>query len=201
MKFMRILIPTFALYISGCAVIPPQSVTLSAEIGVGIKKQHQSQVNLVNIYIEAKRKELDVALQNAVQIYFKTLTPSGDITLNRGQLTDVANDILKLNQKNNKAKEDLEAVRIFLISKLEENYLTLNQANASITGLLQSAVDVKDAQAASYGALSKISSGKIELDKIFTEIDSFVIKKGEEAGKGIDLVNKVRDAVNKSQGK
>lgn len=200
MKVLHVLTIT-AIFCSSCAVIPPQSVTLNTEVGVGIKKQHQSQVDLVNIYIEAKRKELDVALQNAVQTYFNTITPTGSVTLNRDQLTNIATDVLKLNEKNNKAKEDLEAVRVFLVTKLEENYLTLSQANASITGLLQTAVDVKDAQAAAYGTLSKVTGGKIELEKIFTEIDSFVVQKGEEAGKAIDLVNKVKEAVNQSQGK
>jgi predicted solute-binding protein len=121
--------------ISACATIPQESVGLSNELGVGIKKQHQAQVNFLNLYFESKRKNLDAELQRAIAFYFSTLAPSGSFTLTAVQLSNVAEDALKLNEKNNAAKRELEIVRVDLVSKLEDNYLTLNQANSMI-GLL-----------------------------------------------------------------
>ena len=182
--------------ISACATIPQESVGLSNELGVGIKKQHQAQVNFLNLYFESKRKDLDAALQRAIAVYFSTIAPSGSVTLTTGQLSNVAEDVLKLNDKSNAAKGELETVRVNLVSKLEDNYLTLNQANSTITGLLQSAVSVKEATNKSAQLVSSATGGRINLDKIFSEIDSFVLKGGSEAGKAIDLKEKIQGLIN-----
>lgn len=182
--------------ISACATIPQESVGLSNELGVGIKKQHEAQVNFLNLYFESKRKDLDSALQRAIAAYFSTIASAGSVTLSTAQLSDVAGDILKLNDKNNKAKQELESVRVDLVSKLEENYLTLNQANSTITGLLQSAVSVKEATNKSAQLVSSATRRHINPGKIFSEIDSFVLKGGAEAGKAIDLKEKVQSLTN-----
>lgn len=181
----------FFATISACATIPQESVGLSNELGMGIKKQHQAQVNFLNLYFESKRKDLDAALQRAVATYFATIAPAGSVTLSKAQLSDVAADVLALNDKNNAAKQELESVRIDLVSKLEANYLTLNQANSTITGLLQSAVSVKEATNKSTQLVASATGGRINLDKIFSEIDSFVVKGGVEAGKAIKLKEKI----------
>lgn len=182
--------------ISACATIPQESVSLSNELGVGIKKQHQAQVNFLNLYFESKRKDLDAALQRAIAVYFSTIAPGGSVTLTTVQLSNVAEDVLKLNDKSNAAKGELETVRVNLVSKLEDNYLTLNQANSTITGLLQSAVSVKEATNKSAQLVSSATGGRINLDKIFSEIDSFVLKGGSEAGKAIDLKVKIQGLIN-----
>lgn len=182
--------------VSACATVPQESVSLSSELGAEIKKQHEAQVSFLNLYFEAKRKELDAALQRALTAYFLTIAPTGSVTLTTRQLDDVAKDVIELNKKNNTAKEALEKVRVDLVSKLEENYLTLNQANSTITGLLQSAVSVKEATNKSIQLVSSATGGRIKLDKVFSEIDSFVVKGGLEAGRAIDLNEKIQGLIN-----
>lgn len=181
---------------TACATVPPESVPLSNEIGIGIKKQHQAQVNFLNIYFAAKQKELDAALQRALASYFGAIAQTGDVTLTRDQLSEVANYVLDLNNKNNLAKGDLEKVRVSLVSALEDNYLTLNQANSTITGLLQSAVSVKESTDKSISLVSSATGGKVQMDKIFAEVDAFVAKGGSEAGKAIELSEKIQSLVN-----
>ena len=178
---------------SGCASIPQESVTLSSEVGGGIKKQHQVQVSFLNLYFEAKRKDLDVAFQRALNTYFSTIAPSGSVTLTKAQLDDVAKDVIDLSRKNTQAKESLEKVRIDLLVKLDESYMTLSQANSTVTGLLQSVVSTKEAANKSIQLISTATGGRIELDKVFAEIDSFVVKGGSEAGKAINLIEKIRE--------
>lgn len=185
------LLVAFLSLLSACATIPQESVDLSSGIGIGLQKQYQSQIDLINLHFAIKRKSLDKAMSRAIDRYFESLTPSGSITLNRTQLSDVATDVMLLNKKNNAAKEELEKARVLLIKKLNENYLILNQANSSVTGLLQSAVTVKEARSEAYKKLSETTGGKIDLDKMFSELDDFVSKGGEEAGKTIKLVDKL----------
>ena len=77
----------------------------------------------------------------------------------------------------------------------------LNQANSSVTGLLQSAVTVKEARSEAFKSLSKAIGGKIDLDKVFSELDEFILKGGEEAGKTIKLVDKLKALFSENQDK
>jgi hypothetical protein len=191
---------SFLSLLAACATIPKESVDLSSEVGIGLQKQHQSQIDLVNLHFSIKRKSLDAAMSRALDTYFETLAPSGSITLNRAQLGDVADDVMSLSEKNNAAKEELEEARVLLSKKLNENYLILNQANSSVTGLLQSAVTVKEARSEAYKKLSESTSGKIDLGKIFSELDDFVLKGGEEAGKAIKLADKLESILKEKEG-
>ena len=190
----------FLSLLAACATIPQESVDLSSEVGIGLQKQHQSQIDLVNLHFSIKRKSLDAAMSRALDTYFETLAPSGSITLTRAQLGDVADDVMSLSEKNNAAKEELEKARVLLSKKLNENYLILNQANSSVTGLLQSAVRVKEARSEAYKKLSESTAGKIDLDKMFSELDDFVLKGGEEAGKAIKLVDKLESILKEKEG-
>ena len=183
--------------LSACATIPQESVDLSSEVGIGIQKQHQSQIDLINLHFSVNRNNLDTAMQNALNSYFAALTPNNSITLNKAQLGDIAEDVLLINKKNNTAKEELEKARVLLIKKLSNNYLILSQANSSVTGLLQSAVTVKEARSEAYKKLSEATDGKIDLGKVFSELDEFVLNNGEKAGKGIKLVEKFQTILDK----
>ncbi len=200
----KIKIHIFALVIvllTACATIPQESVKLSNEVGIGLQKQHQSQIDLINLHFSIKRKHLDETMAKALNHYFETLTPNGSITLTASRLNDVADDVILINRKNNAAKEELEKARVYLIGKLRENYSILNQANASVTNLLQSAVTNKEARSETYEKLSRATSGNINLNNIFAELDDFVERNGEKSGKAINLVEKLESALNKETDK
>ncbi|MCF6336594.1 MAG: hypothetical protein L3J84_01395 [Gammaproteobacteria bacterium] len=194
----------FALLIvllTACATIPSEAVKLSSEVGIGLQKQHQSQIDLINLHFSTKRKRLDEAMARSLNSYFEALTPNGSITLDANRLGDVADDVILINHKNNAAKEELEKARVYLIGKLSENYSILNQANASVTGLLRSAVVNKEARSETYEKLSKATAGGINLNNVFAELDNFVEKNGEQSGKAINLVEKFESALNKETDK
>jgi len=181
----------FLLLVSTCATIPQESVDLSSAVGVGLEKQHQSQIELINLYFSVKRKSLDGAMNKALASYFEGLTPSGTMEMTRRQVQDVAEDVMDFNSQNNAAKEELENARVLLISKLNENYFALSLANTSVTGLLESAVAVKNSRFEAFESLSKSTQGKVDLGKVLGEIDEFTKKGGKEAGKAIKLVDRI----------
>lgn len=195
MKYFISTLLAVILFTTGCATIPSESVKLSTELGSGVMKQYVAEINLLNIYFELKRKELDDALQKAIKKYLVTITPKDSITLTSEQLADISKDILVLNEKNNIAKEGLEKVRIELTSKIHENYLILFQANATITSLLQSAISVKEATDKSVQLISTTTEGNIQIDKIFPEIDAYVLKGGYESGKIIEINDKIKSLI------
>ncbi len=194
----------FALIIvllTACATIPQESVKLNSEVGIGLQKQHQSQIDLINLHFSIKRNHLDETMAKALNHYFETLTPTGSITLTASRLNDVADDVILITRKNNAAKEELEKARVYLIGKLSENYSILNQANASVTNLLQSAVTNKEARPETYEKLSRATAGNINLNNIFAELDDFVERNGEKSGKAINLVEKLESALDKETDK
>jgi len=184
-----------------CATVPQESVELSTAIGVGLKKQYKSQIDLVDLHFSIKRQMLDVTMQKALKTYFEELTPNGTITLDRDKLNDVATDVIGISAKNNAAKEELEKARKLLLKILNDNFLALNLANSSITGLLQSAVSVQEASSEAFKSLSKMTEEKIDLEKIFDELDKFVLKGGEEAGKVTKLLEKIKELIEKENQK
>lgn len=200
------ILAAFVSLFTACgATIPQESVDSSREVGIGLRKQYQSQIDLVNLHFSIKRKNLDEALSPALDEYFEFLFESSmendSIELSRNQLAGVVKDVMILNEAHNAKKEELEKARGLLIKKLYENYLILNQANSSITGLLQSAVDVKKATSETYKKLSGVTGGKINLDRVFSELDDFVLKYGEEADKPIKLVEKLESIFKEKENK
>lgn len=200
-KIKLIIMVLFISLLSACTKIPQESVNLSSEVGIGLKKQHRFQVELVNLYFDIKRKELDETMVKELDKYFHILAPTGEVKLNKAQFIEVVADAKDFNTKYNVAKEELEKARGLLIKKLDENYLALNQANSSITELLQSSVNVKEAGAEVSHSLSKTTVGEIDLEKALAEVDKFILKDKEEAEKTIIIDDLLREGIDENQDK
>lgn len=193
-KIKSLILALLILSLSSCTNIPQESVDLSSEVGVGLRKQHQFQLELVNLYFDSKRKELDETMLKELDKYFNTLAPTGELKLNKAQFMDVLADAKEFNIKYNSAKKELEKARWLLIEKLDENYLALNQANSSITELLQASASEKKEGSEVTQSLSETSAGEIDLEKALAEVDKFTLEDSEEGEKSIlidDLHRKV----------
>ena len=166
-----ILLAFVSLLIACSATIPQESVDLSREVGVGLRKQYQSQVDLVNLHFSIQRQRLDEAMNRAIDAYFGPLMAKDSIDLNREQLGDVAEFVMLLNKGHNAKKEELEKERILFIKELSETYSVLNQANSSITDLLQSAVDAQKTTSEFYKQLVEAAGG-INFEGIANKLES-----------------------------
>lgn len=182
-KIKSIMLVLFALLLAACTSIPQESVDLSSEVGAGLKKQHQFQVELVNLYFDSKRKELDETMQKELDKYFNTLAPTGELKLNKDQFMDVLADAKEFNVKYNSAKKELENSRVLLIKKLDENYLELNEANSSITELLKASAPGNGIGTEVSQSTPQASSVKIDLEEALAEVDGFTLEDGREVEK------------------
>jgi len=95
------------------------------------------------------------------------------------QLEDISGDVVALVEKSNAAKAELEKIRIKIIKDLETNYLNINSGITTVSGLLQSAVSVKEASSEAYSKLNAATGGAIDLEQIFTSLDSIVADAGD----------------------
>ncbi|GLI57816.1 hypothetical protein PM10SUCC1_33300 [Propionigenium maris DSM 9537] len=198
-KIKSIMLVLFTLLLPACTNIPEESVSLSSEVGAGLKKQHQFQVELVNLYFDSKRKELDETMLKELDKYFNTLAPTGELKLNKDQFMDVLADAKEFNIKYNSAKKELEKSRVLLIKKLEEDYLALNQANSSITEILKSSAPEKDTGSEVAHSPSETSAVKINLEKALAEVDGFTLEDVEEGEKSIMIDDLHRKVFGESQ--
>lgn len=176
---LKILALAALLVVSGCTtVIPPQSIELSTEIGIGIGQQHNAQISLLDLYFSMKQDQLNQAFRDALNAYFGVIASTGSITMNASMLNDVATDILNLNLKYAQSMEDLEGLRRESLSDLTENFTAMSHANASITSLLESAVDLDEARGEVYATLKETTGGALNLGGLFGRVDAFVSAAG-----------------------
>jgi len=201
MRFVPRIIPLCLLSVMvGCASVPQESVELSQQVGSGLTRQHQTQIELINVNFAYKREQLDKQLEQSINSYFKAITPQGLITLSRKNLQDVAQDILALNNRNTQAKEELEKARLLIIDQVNNNFQSLQYANSSVTQILQSAVNVDNASSDALTKLSDATGGKVDLEKLFSKVDEFVVNHGDKAGKANELLNKLETLIAKRKG-
>jgi len=179
--FSTVMASVLISILASCASIPPEAVTLNAEVSVGVNKMYLSQISLVNLYFETQQTSLDKASESAIDRYFSIITPSDDteISFSGVQLEDISGDVVALVEKSNAAKAELEKIRIKIIKDLETNYLNINSGITTVSGLLQSAVSVKEASSEAYSKLNAATGGAIDLEQIFTSLDSIVADAGD----------------------
>lgn len=190
MKIPSLLIAfLITVLLSSCATVPDESVALSRELGAGITKQYQAEIDLINMHFALKRNQLDESLRHSMRTYFSALTPSDSITLTRSQFSDISEYVLTLNKRYKSENESLEQLRLLLLKKLHENYLALDRANASITALLQSDTDVRHAAGEAVSHLSGAVNQHINLNSILTKVDRVTTNIGDKSAQLNNLID------------
>lgn len=189
------------MIVSSCASIPKDTVLLSKEVGKGIAENQRAYISLFNRYFNQKKKLIDQAI---IDKYIPSYLANIRIELEEAgkdpssftavMIKDVISDVIK---KRDEMQAELEKTRIMLIERISADHELLLQANATITGLLQSAVDVKEATSALGETLVKpIKSGFDfeEFEKIF---DDYLDKGAGAVGEVGKLSEKVKSLFKK----
>lgn|ERR1035437_32863 len=209
--------------VSGCVVIPKETVTLSQTLGSDLKVLHNAHRNIVNIHFEKIKDEINSFVDDVYAPYiinyvlkgelksYKAGNPSlfGTIEL-AGQKQgkeESENALSEMSDFLNAARGQIESKRDELISPIntqesqillavDQSYENAIYANSTITGYLQSIRKVRGAQ---QEALSKIGLPGADtlmsnaLVKLSDQVD-VALKKGKE----IDI--KSDDAYSKLEG-
>jgi hypothetical protein len=209
--------------VSGCVVIPKETVTLSQTLGNDLVVLHNAHRNIVNIHFEKIKEEINSFVDDVYAPYiinyvlkgelksYKEGNPSlfGTIEL-AGQKQgkeESENALSEMSDFLNAARGQIESKRDELISPIntqesqillavDQSYENAIYANSTITGYLQSIRKVRGAQ---QEALSKIGLPGADtlmsnaLVKLSDQVD-VALKKGKE----IDI--KSDDAYSKLEG-
>jgi hypothetical protein len=195
-KAVKLFCVVLVLLLSGCAGMPKQSVQLSQEVGRGIALYHQAYTNVLNEYFVQKREAINRFILNAyLPVYLENikaeLKAAGEDPekLHSFMVHDVVKDVAG---KRDAMQEELEKTRIALIDAVSRDYLLLIQANATITGLLQSAVDVNAAAESLSGTIETVSGNQIDFDEVEAKFNEYLLDAGSFSSNSISLYDSVK---------
>lgn len=181
--------------LAGCASIPKESVSLNQEVGKRITAIHQSNTTLVNIYFQGKKNEIDEKAEKAVETFFKSIVDPVDSgqapPLNVDALQKIKKKVMDYYAMSTNYKQQLEKSRILAIDRLNADYMETLQGNSTITGLLQSHVEMGKATESGLQAILDISGAKIDLNQMKEVIDKEVKKAGEFSGQAIEIYEEI----------
>ena len=199
-KVVGILSLLIVIFASGCASIPQESVTLSKELAVGITSIHESNKRFVNQYFDNKKFEIEKYEKAAIDDFFEkialaTRNPEAP-PLEVKDLYNIKEVVAKIHQTSNKFKSELDASNVLIIEKLQKEYNALISANSSITGILQSAVDMDKAKNDGLQQVKEFTDGKIDLTDIESKVDEYLSKLGTAAAQSSSLIESIESVLN-----
>lgn len=184
------------LVLTGCASIPKEAVSLNQEVGKGIADNQNAYLNLLNAYFSQKSAEIDRWIQNEyLPAYISNIRAEmkkhgvEDKPFDEHMTKDMLTDIVK---KRNDMQRDLEKARLSLWERITKDHVVLLQANASITGLLQSAVDVKEATSALGNKILKASGTDFTFSDFEKVFDEYLKKAGDASATGVSIYEGVK---------
>ncbi|MBU2647870.1 hypothetical protein KKI24_24390 [bacterium] len=202
-KGLKLCVVITLFFLSGCATIPQESVTLSMEIGLGITSIHESNIGFVEKFFDNKKESINALEEQAIDSFFNKIIAGTKIPkaepIDMSALKGMQAEIEKIHKRSNQFKDQLDKSKMLLIKKLNENYHTIISANSSITGLLQSAVDVDKATNDGLVKIRDVSGGQIDLTKIEAEVDKYLSKAADFSVDATNLVNSLNDLINKGE--
>lgn len=193
-----LLVILMALAPGGCASVPKESIELSKEVGKGITESQRSYTGLLNTYFATKKQQVDEWIENEYlpeylsNIQSELKKAGQPTTLSTQQLKDVLRDVIvERDQKHT----DIENTRLLLLTMSNEHYSLLSQGNASITGLLQSMVDIKETTSSAAQTIKTGSGGKVDLELIEKKFNDYLKKAGAASAKANNLYETIKAAI------
>jgi hypothetical protein len=195
-KAVKFVCAGLILLLPGCAGMPKQSVQLSQEVGRGIAAYHQAYTNVLNEYFVQKRGAINrFILDTYLPAYMENIMVEMELAgedpekLHPFMVHDVVKDVAA---KRDAMQEELEKTRIALIDAVSRDYLLLIHANATITGLLQSAVDVNESAASLSGTIESVSGNQIDFDEVEAKFNEYLLDAGSFSSNSISLYESVK---------
>lgn len=189
---------------AGCASVPKESVELSQTLGKGIQESRRSEMNLVNKFFEMKRSQVDQWVESE---YLPEYVKNVKIKLKEAGRPETLDDVqwkgimrIIIDERDQK-QADLDKTRLYLVGRIDKHYADLIQANAGITSLLQSMVDVKEATKSATDLIKKETDGKIDLDEVDQKMTEYLKQAGAAGKTATSLYEQVKQVTSITGGK
>jgi hypothetical protein len=169
------------LLLSCSATIPPQSIVLTNAIIQEGKRMHKINVDLLNKMFEKKRMDIDVFIKDEyTPIYIQNFQNKIPPELNiKEELPNIIKAITPIiTSRRDSMQTALENQRVKLITKLNQDFEEYESALTKLRELLVSVVKVDSERQILYEQVNKFSDNQINLNKIESTIDNFILNSG-----------------------
>ncbi|GEM_PF-5429554 len=189
-----------AVLLFGCASVPPESVDLSRRIGVEISKSQAAHLSTLDAFYKRLNEDNDKWITDvyvpkitgeAISDLTAACKKAGDTSPNCSQLNN--NDIKRIISRTIEFRDEIQRAlstnRDESARLINGHYADLQSANAAITALLTSVVDLKKATKESVEIVGKATGIKIDTDKIEKAVNEFLSKAGQAGAQISDLEN------------
>lgn len=183
------------LTLSNCAHIPLQSVQLNEMIGQSIVDQNRAYMNLLNDYFALKKQSIDQFIANE---YTPKFMANVSKNMKSENITEIPDSVISMIMTMIIAKRDsmqhgLEMVHIDVISSVQQNANQIQNANAALTMLLKSAVDLDKATQSALSTVDTITRNKFNFSQFDQKFNQYLSNIGNGAGKITDLYQNAND--------
>lgn len=192
---MKLFIKSIAIILvvismGACASIPASTATLSQEVIAEANSMHQLNIALVNkLFDERKDKVNDFINNQYIPSYvenFKSKIPPGvDIS---SELANILKSVMPvINRKRDSLQGLLDVQRNDMITSLNTNYASYQQASATLQNLISSAVKLKKTEANTLEQIQNLTKTNLNIGKIQSHLDSLLTKTGNGFNKLLNI--------------
>lgn len=186
-----------ALFYS-CAKIPSQSIDLMTQIEKEGERMHSLNKVLLNKMFDEKKNKIDEFINDQyTPAFVKNIVsqiPSSNV--DTAAFTIIMQRALpKIEERKNSMKTALENERLKLIAKLDEDYNTYLLATSTMKSFLISAVKVEEERNKAFAYISQLSNGKVDLNKVEEELDTYVQNAGNLSANLQNAVNSMSNGI------
>ncbi|MFC1816813.1 hypothetical protein ACFL0M_12980 [Thermodesulfobacteriota bacterium] len=167
--------------IISCATIPEEAVTLNEEIGKNIADSHTAYMNLLEYFFAQRRAAIDAKMElytKRLMENIKQRLPSGQRDIPLIQMERLVKEVTK---RRNMLHEELEKTRVLLVDRLNKDHLLVVQANANITTLLQSFVELDKGTRSLTAKALQFAGTDLNLPEINEILDAQLLQAGDTA--------------------
>jgi hypothetical protein len=180
MKIMFRWVVAFTLLCTGCATIPPGSVTLADALQAEGLRMHELNLRLLNNLFSEKR----TALENVLADQYASSLIDHAFELNPNISKADFPDFLKAVTKKLITKRDslvnvLDTEKAKVAERLTQDYNAFNTVAISLKLMLASAVKVDRQRQAAFEQVKTLSNDKVDFAAIENALDDFINSAGK----------------------
>jgi hypothetical protein len=196
------------LLLAACASIPPESVDLSKQIGVGIGKSRAAHLSTLDAFYRRLKEENDGWVNSTFLPRVIANTKAGLAAACKAKKddspactalseADIAGLVKRTAAFRDELQRTLENNRDEASRLIADHYADLAAANSVVTGLLASAVSVRQATADASKTLGELVGVDIDTQAIEKSLDEYLQKAGTAGAKITDFEAGLSKALDK----
>jgi hypothetical protein len=192
-KSIAIVCVVISMY--GCASIPASTADLSRQVIAEAHSMHQLNIALVNKLFDERKDKVNEFINNQyiptfVKNFQSKIPPGVDVNK---ELPNILKSIMPvISQKRDSLHNILDEQRDEMVTALNDNYATYQQASASLQNLISSAVKLKQTEKNTLAQIQKLVNTNIDVGAIQKHLDKLLM----ETGNGFDKLLDIKATIN-----